>query len=80
MHQIALFKSEVQILREENETLSRRRHVKKKRLRQGGSLMLRQGQDLQGQNDVDVQLHEESRELHHNKFESIDDDLVHFAG
>lgn len=61
MHQIALFKSEVQILREENETLSRRRHVKKKRLRQGGSLMLRQGQDLQGQNDVDVQLHEESR-------------------
>ncbi|EGU85424.1 hypothetical protein FOXB_04067, partial [Fusarium oxysporum f. sp. conglutinans Fo5176] len=61
MHQIDLFKSEVQILREENETLSRRRHVKKKRLRQGGSLMLRHGQDLQGQNDVDVQLHEESR-------------------
>jgi len=58
MHQIALFKSEVQILREENETLSRRRHVKKKRLRQGGSLTLRQGQDLQGQNDVDVQLQE----------------------
>jgi hypothetical protein len=61
MHQIALLKSEVQILREENETLSRRQNVKKKRLRQGGRLALRQGQDMQGQNDVDVQLQEESR-------------------
>lgn len=61
MHQIALLKSEVQILREENERLSRRRRVKKKRLRQGGSLTVGQGQDTQGQNDFNVQLQEESR-------------------
>jgi hypothetical protein len=33
---------------------SRRQRVQKKRLRQGGSLTVGQGQDLQGQNEVDV--------------------------
>jgi hypothetical protein len=61
MYQFALLKSEVQILREENETLSRPRGVKNKRLREGVSLTLGQGQDIQGQTAIDVQLREESR-------------------
>ncbi|KAM6514320.1 hypothetical protein FALCPG4_18908 [Fusarium falciforme] len=61
MHQIALLRSENQILRQENETLSRRRQAKKKRLLDGGSLTLAEGQDLQDQKEVNVQLEEESR-------------------
>jgi hypothetical protein len=61
MHQMVLLRSENQILRQENEILSRRRRAKKKRLRQGGSLTLAEGQSLQDQKDVDVQLEEESR-------------------
>jgi hypothetical protein len=61
MHQIALLRSENHILRQENETLSRRRRAKKKRLREGRSLTLGQGHDSQGQNEVDMQLEEESR-------------------
>ena len=61
MHQIALLRSENQILRQENEILSRRRRAKKKRLRDGGSLTLAEGQNLQDQKEVDVQLEEESR-------------------
>ncbi|RKK17113.1 hypothetical protein BFJ66_g18036, partial [Fusarium oxysporum f. sp. cepae] len=61
MHQMALLRSENQILRQENEILSRRRRAKKKRLRQGGSLTLAEGQSLQDQKEVDVQLEEESR-------------------
>jgi len=56
MHQMALLRSENQILRQENEILSRRRRAKKKRLRQGGSLILAEGQSLQDQREVDVQL------------------------
>jgi hypothetical protein len=61
MHQIALLRSENQILRQENEMLSRRRRTKKRRLREGGSLTLGEGQDLQSQSEVNVQLEEESR-------------------
>ncbi|EXK76739.1 hypothetical protein FOQG_18531 [Fusarium oxysporum f. sp. raphani 54005] len=61
MHQMALLRSENQILRQENEILSRGRRAKKKRLQQGGSLTLAEGQGLQDQKEVDVQLEEESR-------------------
>jgi hypothetical protein len=46
MHQIALLKSEVTTLREENALLSRRRRAKRTRLREGGSMTLAEGQDL----------------------------------
>ena len=59
MHQIALLKSENRILREENETLSRRRRAKKTRVRQGGSMTLGEGQDMQAQNEVDAQVKQE---------------------
>jgi hypothetical protein len=52
MHQIASLRSENQILRQENEILSRRRRRKKKRLRDGGSLTLGEGQDLHSQQQV----------------------------
>ncbi|KAJ0126560.1 Uncharacterized protein HZ326_30333 [Fusarium oxysporum f. sp. albedinis] len=61
MHQMALLRSENQILRQENEILSRRRRAKKKRLREGGSLTLAEGQNLQDQKEVNMQLEEESR-------------------
>jgi hypothetical protein len=62
MHQMDLLKSEIQILREANETLSKRRRAKKTRLRQGGSLTLAEGQDIQAQKDVEVQVREEMRQ------------------
>jgi hypothetical protein len=43
MHQIALLKSEVTTLREENALLSRRRRAKRTRLREGGSMTLAEG-------------------------------------
>jgi len=62
MHQITLLRSEVGILRAENETLSRRRRAKKTRLRQGGSMTLAEGQDVQAQNGVDVQVRQETQQ------------------
>ncbi|KAM9874243.1 transposase [Verticillium dahliae] len=61
MHKMALMQSEIMILRAANETLSRRRRAKKTRLRQGGSLTLAEGQDIQTQRDVEVQIKEETR-------------------
>jgi hypothetical protein len=61
MHQIALLRSENQILRQENEALSQHRRAKKKRIREGGNLTIGQGRDLYGQTQVDMQLEEESR-------------------
>lgn len=62
MHQFALLKSEVLILREANETLSKRRRAKKTRLRQGGSLTLAEGQDIQDQIEVEQQVKQETRQ------------------
>ena len=59
MHQIALLRSENQMLREENALLSQRRRAKKRHLREGGSLTVREGQDIQRQNEVDAQIQEE---------------------
>jgi hypothetical protein len=54
MHQLALLKSENQILRQENQTLSKRRRAKKTYLRHGGSLTIGEGQALQAQSQVDI--------------------------
>ncbi|KAK4118012.1 hypothetical protein N657DRAFT_584388, partial [Parathielavia appendiculata] len=53
--------AENQSLRAANEALSKRRRAKKKRLRQGGSLTVQDGQDLQAQRDVEVQIREETQ-------------------
>ncbi len=62
MYQIALLKSEVTILREENAILSRRRRAKKVQLQKGGSLTLGEGQDQIAQREVDTQVREETRQ------------------
>jgi DDE superfamily endonuclease/helix-turn-helix, Psq domain len=62
MHKMALLKSENQILREEIEILSKRRRAKKTHLRQGGSLTRAEGQDIQTQNEVDIQVRGETRQ------------------
>jgi hypothetical protein len=59
MHKMALMQAEIRDLRAANEALSKRRRAKKKRLRQGGSLTIQDGQDLQAQKDVEVQIREE---------------------
>jgi hypothetical protein len=59
MHKMALMQAEIRDLRAANEALSKRRRAKKKRLRQGGSLTIQDGQDLQAQKDVEVQTREE---------------------
>ncbi|RKK11087.1 hypothetical protein BFJ65_g15079 [Fusarium oxysporum f. sp. cepae] len=56
MHQIALLKSENQILRQANETLSKRRRAKKSRLRNGGKMTVGEGRDAIDQKDVDAQM------------------------
>ena len=56
MHKMALLQAEVDQLREANVTLSRRRRARKTRLRQGGSMMIAEGQLLQDQKDVEQQV------------------------
>lgn len=60
MHQIALMKSEIQILRQANETLSKRRRAKKTRLHNGGKMTLDEGRDSIDQKDVNAQVVAES--------------------
>lgn len=59
MYKLSLVQSEVQIIRGELETLSKRRRAKKKRLRQGGSMTIAEAQDIQAQTEVDVQMKQE---------------------
>jgi hypothetical protein len=61
MHQIALLKSEVNTLREENALLSRRRRAKKTHLREGGSMTLAEGQGLQARNQIEVVIKQETQ-------------------
>jgi hypothetical protein len=56
MHQIALLKSENQILRQANETLSKRRRAKKTRLRNGGKMTVSEGMGVIDQKDIDAQI------------------------
>lgn len=62
MDQIDLLKSENRIHREENETFIRRRNAKKSRVRQGDIMALGEGQELQAQNVVDVQVKQEMQQ------------------
>jgi hypothetical protein len=61
MHKLALMQSEVQILRQANEELSKRRRAKKTHLRQGGSLSQQEAEDLQDERDIIQQLKQETR-------------------
>jgi hypothetical protein len=61
MHKLALLQSEVQILRQANEELSKRRRAKKTRLRQGGSLSQQEAQDLEDERDLAQQLKQETQ-------------------
>ena len=59
MHQMALLEAEVKTLRETNNTLSRRRRVRKQRLRDSGAMSIANGQDLMAQNEANVQINQE---------------------
>jgi hypothetical protein len=59
MHKLALLQSEVQMLRQANEELSKRRRAKKTRLRQGGSISQQEAQDLEDERDLAQQLKQE---------------------
>ena len=56
IHELVLLREENAALRKANDKLSRRRRTKKRRIQEGGSLSLRDAQDLQAQNDVNTQL------------------------
>jgi hypothetical protein len=59
-HKMALLEAEIRDLREANEILSRRRREKKKRLRDGGTMTIGEGQASIDQMDVDTQVVAES--------------------
>ena len=61
MHEVALLRSEVRILRDANKALSKRRMAKKTRVRNGGTLTIGDAQDLLAQKDADEQLEQEAR-------------------
>lgn len=61
MHQIALLRPENQMLREENALLVGVAGPKKTYLSEGGVLTVGKGQGIQGQNDVDAQIQEETQ-------------------
>jgi hypothetical protein len=61
MQELALLKTEIQLLRKRNKELSKRRRAKKTRLRNGGSLAVEEAQDLITEIDVGEQVKEENR-------------------
>ncbi|OAQ60909.1 ankyrin repeat domain-containing protein [Pochonia chlamydosporia 170] len=80
MHKMALLKAENQQLREANALLSKRRRAKKKRLREGGSITIAEGQALQDQNDVEEQIKQEDRQIRGRKpMRQRDGDVVYAA-
>jgi len=62
MHEVALLRTEVSVLRKANEGLSKRRRAKKTRVRLGGSLTVQDAQDLLDQKAVGEQLAQETRQ------------------
>jgi hypothetical protein len=56
MHQIVLMKDRIRDLEEANYTLSKCHREKKTRIRQGGSLTVRDAQDVIDQRDVDQEV------------------------
>jgi hypothetical protein len=55
-HEMALLRMEVRDLRDANHILSRRRREKKTRLRNGGTIIVEEGQALIDQKDIDSQV------------------------
>lgn len=62
IHRMTLLEEEVKTLRETNNLLSRRRRTKKQRLRQGGAMTVAEGQDQMAQNEVNVQVKQETQQ------------------
>ena len=60
MHRMTLLEEEVKTLRETNNLLSQRRRIRKQRLRQGGTMTVAKGQDQMAQNEVNVQMKQET--------------------
>ena len=60
MHRMTLLEEEVKTLRETNNLLSWRRRTRKQRLRQGGTMTVAKGQDQMAQNEVNVQMKQET--------------------
>ena len=55
-HEVTLLSAELQTLRQANEALSKRRRAKKTRLRQGEALIVKNGNDMLAQEEVDEQI------------------------
>ena len=62
MHKLTLVQSEVQLMRGELDTLSKRRRTKKKRLRQGGSMSVAEAEDIQAQREVNAVVKQETQQ------------------
>jgi len=60
MHEVALLRTEVSVLRKANKGLSKRRRAKKTRIRLGGSLTVQEAQDLLDQKAVGKQVAQET--------------------
>ena len=60
-HENTLLSAENRTLRAANEALSKRRRAKKARIRQGGALIVEDGQDIIAQKDVDEQVRRDVR-------------------
>ena len=60
-HKITLLSAKVRTLRVANEALSKRRRAKKARVRQGGTLTIKDIQDIILQKDVDEQVRRDVR-------------------
>ncbi|EDN97160.1 hypothetical protein SS1G_02088 [Sclerotinia sclerotiorum 1980 UF-70] len=61
-HENTLLSTEIRMLRKANETLSKRRHVKKTQLRQGGVLTGQEAIDIISQQEVDIQIRRDERQ------------------
>lgn len=62
MHEVALLRAEVSLLRTANEAISKRRRAKRTRVQLGGSLSIQDAQDLLDQKDLDQQIKMEERQ------------------
>jgi hypothetical protein len=59
MHSAVLLKAEVKALQAANEQKKRRERKRKRRIMQGGSLTVREGEDILQSAEVDAQVHTE---------------------
>jgi hypothetical protein len=59
MHSAVLLKAEVKALQAANEQKERRERKRKRRIMQGGSLSVQEGEDILQTSEVDAQIHTE---------------------